>query len=64
MKASTLGITFAGDKAGKLVGATDATQTLNADILNLTATGAKGQVVVGDHFVLRSEARHHDTPRT
>ena len=52
VKASTVGITFGGDNAGKLVGATDATQTLNADILNLTATGAKGQVVVGDHFVV------------
>ena len=55
VSAGTLGITFGGDQNGKLVGAGGSGEhTLNADTLNLRATGAKGQVVVADPFALRS----------
>jgi hypothetical protein len=55
VEAGTVGITFGGDNAGKLVGApgAPAPKTLKADILNLTATGAKGQVVVADRLELQ-----------
>ncbi|MFI5316733.1 MAG: filamentous hemagglutinin N-terminal domain-containing protein, partial [Myxococcota bacterium] len=47
--ANTLGATFGGNSAGKLVsaGAAGTTQTINADTVNLLATGAKGNLQVG-----------------